>query len=52
MDALLHVPGNDEKHRTFRINVSDYIPPPASAACTDCKPQELEKQDKNEATAS
>ena len=41
MDALLHVPANDEKHQTLRISISD-TPAPAFAACTDCKPQEPE----------
>ncbi|KAB1208782.1 hypothetical protein CJ030_MR6G006800 [Morella rubra] len=41
MDALLHVPGNDEKHQTTRISISDF-PPLACTACTDCKPQESE----------
>lgn len=40
MEALVHVPGNEEKQQTFRIKVSDYLPPPASNACTDCIPQE------------
>lgn len=35
MDALLHVPGNDEKHQTVRINLSDKLPPSLSA-CTEC----------------
>ncbi|KAL3523828.1 hypothetical protein ACH5RR_016662 [Cinchona calisaya] len=43
MEALLHVPGNDEKQQTFRISVSDYLPPPppvpACQACTIPKPQ-------------
>jgi hypothetical protein len=39
MDALLHVPANDEKHQTLRVTLSDF-PPPAFTACTDCKPQE------------
>ncbi|POO01204.1 Cytochrome oxidase assembly protein [Trema orientale] len=46
MDALLHVPGNDEKNQTFRISVSDYFPPPSCTACTDCKPREVDNQDK------
>ncbi|KAK6791000.1 hypothetical protein RDI58_010081 [Solanum bulbocastanum] len=40
MEALVHVPGNEEKQQTFRIKVSDDLPPPASNACTDCIPQE------------
>lgn len=34
MDALLHVPGNEEKHQTLRINLSDKLPP--CTACTEC----------------
>uniref|UniRef100_A0A2N9HL82 Uncharacterized protein n=1 Tax=Fagus sylvatica TaxID=28930 RepID=A0A2N9HL82_FAGSY len=45
MDALLHVPANDEKHQTLRISISD-TPAPAFAACTDCKPQEPEIPEK------
>ncbi|XP_058095090.1 uncharacterized protein LOC131240694 [Magnolia sinica] len=36
MEALLHVPGNEEKHQTFRISLSDNIPLPASTECNDC----------------
>ncbi|KAG2713731.1 hypothetical protein I3760_04G189100 [Carya illinoinensis] len=41
MDALLHIPGNDDKHQTLRISLSDFTPP-ACKACTECKPQELQ----------
>lgn len=34
MDALLHVPGNEEKNQTLRINLSHKLSP--STACTDC----------------
>ncbi|XP_071738145.1 uncharacterized protein [Rutidosis leptorrhynchoides] len=38
MEALLHVPENEEKNRTFRISLSDDVSPPAcqpcAAACT------------------
>uniref|UniRef100_A0A7N2MK08 Uncharacterized protein n=1 Tax=Quercus lobata TaxID=97700 RepID=A0A7N2MK08_QUELO len=42
MEALLHVPANDEKHQTLRISLSDFLSSPACEACTtsDCKPQE------------
>ncbi|XP_042973853.1 uncharacterized protein LOC122305397 [Carya illinoinensis] len=43
MDALLHVPGNDEKHQALRISLSDF-PSPACTACTECKPQESKKE--------
>lgn len=39
MDALLHVPSNDEKHQTVKINLSDETSP--SPACFTCpRPQE------------
>lgn len=49
MEALLHVPGNEEKQQTFRISVSDY---PSPSACkwmpsTDCgcpQSENLEKK--------
>jgi len=34
MDALLHVPENEEKNRTLRINLSHKLSP--STACTEC----------------
>ncbi|XP_060183346.1 uncharacterized protein LOC132613346 [Lycium barbarum] len=40
MEALVHVPGNEEKQQTFRIKVSDYLLPPASNACRGCTSQE------------
>lgn len=40
MEALVHVPGNEEKQQTFRIRVSDDLPPPASNSSTDCTSQE------------
>lgn len=50
MEALLHVPGNDEKRQTFRISVSDHLPPqprvPACKACTISTPQPPESLDK------
>lgn len=48
MEALLHVPANEEKHRTFRISLSDNLS--ASSACTactaDCKPQQSQTPQK------
>ncbi|XP_057965097.1 uncharacterized protein LOC131155740 isoform X2 [Malania oleifera] len=41
MDALLHVPSNDEKQQTLRISLSD-LPRPACTACTECRPQRVE----------
>ncbi|XP_043703460.1 uncharacterized protein LOC122653621 isoform X1 [Telopea speciosissima] len=40
MEALLHVPGNEEKNQTFRISISEDTPPPAFNECTSCKLQE------------
>lgn len=39
LDALVHVPGNEEKQQTLRISLSD---PPACSACTDCRIVESE----------
>ncbi|KAL7198501.1 hypothetical protein ACSBR2_020900 [Camellia fascicularis] len=39
MEALLHVPSNEEKQQTFRISVSDF-PPPVCKPCTDCSSPE------------
>ncbi|KAI4302833.1 hypothetical protein MLD38_038534 [Melastoma candidum] len=36
MEALLHVPGNEEKQRTFRINVANELPPPTCKECVTC----------------
>ncbi|GFY99538.1 hypothetical protein Acr_13g0009380 [Actinidia rufa] len=38
--ALVHVPSNDEKQKTFRISLSDNLPPPVCVACTDCRSPE------------
>lgn len=39
MEALLHVPSNEEKLQTFRLSLSDNLTPPACSPCTDCKSQ-------------
>ncbi|XP_047954017.1 uncharacterized protein LOC125200419 isoform X1 [Salvia hispanica] len=36
MEALLHVPGNDEKERTFRINISDDPPLECKSCVAAC----------------
>ncbi|KDP26463.1 hypothetical protein JCGZ_17621 [Jatropha curcas] len=43
MEALLHVPGNEEKQQTQRINLSENYPPEDCKACTACprEPQKL-----------
>ncbi|KAK2973721.1 hypothetical protein RJ640_029150 [Escallonia rubra] len=46
MEALLHVPANEEKNQTFRINLSDSFPPSACKTCTTCPPQESEVPEK------
>ncbi|XVE77989.1 hypothetical protein DITRI_Ditri13aG0108100 [Diplodiscus trichospermus] len=46
MEALLHVPRNEEKRQTLRINLLENIPPPACIACTECTPQQSENQEK------
>ncbi|KAJ6842666.1 uncharacterized protein M6B38_297975 [Iris pallida] len=41
MDALLHVPSNDEKQQTVRVSLSEIAPPPSSLAdCKSCSPLE------------
>ncbi|XP_009370490.1 uncharacterized protein LOC103959843 [Pyrus x bretschneideri] len=39
MDALVHIPENEEKQRTVRIGISDSAPGPACTACTGCPTQ-------------
>lgn len=41
MEALLHVPENEEKTRTFRITILDDLPSPPAAfsACTNGCPK-------------
>ncbi|GLU07822.1 hypothetical protein SLE2022_247650 [Rubroshorea leprosula] len=48
MDALLHLPGNEEKQQTLRINISDSSPASACVACTAtaCRPQVSEDPEK------
>ncbi|KAK8982370.1 hypothetical protein V6N11_037541 [Hibiscus sabdariffa] len=46
MEALLHVPGNEEKQRALRISLLENIPHPAQRACTECRPHKSENQDK------
>ncbi|XP_047333672.1 uncharacterized protein LOC124937451 [Impatiens glandulifera] len=36
MEALVHIPSNEEKQQTMRISVSDNFPLAAGPACTDC----------------
>ena len=40
MDALLHIPGNEEKHQTLRINLADK--PLSCTTCTECTPHPSE----------
>ncbi|CAA2995618.1 Hypothetical predicted protein [Olea europaea subsp. europaea] len=47
MEALLHVPGNEELQQTFRISVSDYPSPSVCKLSTDCgcpQSESLEKK--------
>ncbi|KAE9591009.1 hypothetical protein Lal_00023233 [Lupinus albus] len=41
MDALLHVPDNDEPNRTLRINVADCSPCTAGTECVPCPSENL-----------
>ncbi|KAJ8749141.1 hypothetical protein K2173_013748 [Erythroxylum novogranatense] len=40
MDALVHVPSNEGREQTLRINVSDNFPSPPCTACSECQPKE------------
>ncbi|XP_038876218.1 uncharacterized protein LOC120068500 isoform X1 [Benincasa hispida] len=42
MDALLHVPANEGKQKTMRINLTEKFAPAACVSCTDCQPPETE----------
>ncbi|KAK7284156.1 hypothetical protein RJT34_18897 [Clitoria ternatea] len=44
MDALLYVPGNEEKNRTLRINLYEKLLPPCTA-CTECVPHRSENSE-------
>ncbi|CAK9172821.1 unnamed protein product [Ilex paraguariensis] len=53
MEALLHVPGNEEKQQTFRISLADDLPDPACKTCIDHQsPKAEESEKKNESQAS
>ncbi|XP_044502730.1 uncharacterized protein LOC123223573 isoform X2 [Mangifera indica] len=41
MDALLHLPANEGKQQTMRINISGNVSP---SACTSCTAQPQDKQ--------
>ncbi|XP_057549333.1 uncharacterized protein LOC130827593 [Amaranthus tricolor] len=36
LDAILHVPGNEESKKTVKISISDDVPSPACQPCTRC----------------
>lgn len=40
MDALLHVPENEGKQKTLRINLTEKFASAACVSCTDCQPPE------------
>ncbi|XP_027349718.1 uncharacterized protein LOC113861231 [Abrus precatorius] len=44
MEALLHVPGNEEKHRSFRISLADKLPS-SCTACPECVPHSSENSE-------
>ncbi|XP_010935679.1 uncharacterized protein [Elaeis guineensis] len=46
MEALLHVPSNDEKHRTLRISLTDDFPLSSPVECQDCRSPESEIPEK------
>ncbi|KAJ4851334.1 hypothetical protein Tsubulata_005701 [Turnera subulata] len=43
MEALVHVPGNDEKQQTMRISLLDNFSAPACKSCTECQSPESNK---------
>ncbi|KAK4385416.1 hypothetical protein Sango_2665600 [Sesamum angolense] len=47
MEALLHVPGNEQKEQTFRISVSDN-PPLECKPCTACRVQPSASAEENQ----
>lgn len=55
MEALIHVPTNEEKQRTFRISLTDSLSdnsPSACKACIDCRPPQADDPEKNESKTS
>lgn len=46
MDALLHVPGNEEKRQTLRIDLSERLPT-SCTACTECIPRTAQNAETN-----
>ncbi|KAG1361426.1 putative 4-coumarate--CoA ligase-like 5 [Cocos nucifera] len=42
MEALLHVPSNDEKHQTLRISLTNDFPLSSPVECQDCRSPESE----------
>ncbi|XVF21504.1 hypothetical protein REPUB_Repub12eG0095700 [Reevesia pubescens] len=45
MEALLYVPGNEEKRQTLRFSLLEKDPP-ACIPCIECRPQQSENQEK------
>ncbi|KAK9087660.1 hypothetical protein Syun_030054 [Stephania yunnanensis] len=45
MEALLHIPENDEKNQTLRISLSDSLAPTSSKECIDCRFQQSSSPD-------
>ncbi|KAI3434203.1 uncharacterized protein J3R85_006655 [Psidium guajava] len=52
MEALLHVPENEEKQRTFRISLLGDFPPPDSKACMSCSSSEQKHAETQKSSAS
>nr|APR64293.1 hypothetical protein [Populus tomentosa] len=46
MEALLHIPSNEERQQTMRISLSDSFSSPACKTCTECPQQESQDPEK------
>ncbi|XP_008800568.2 uncharacterized protein LOC103714897 isoform X1 [Phoenix dactylifera] len=46
MEALLHVPSNEEKHQTLRISLTGDLPPSSPVECQNCRSPESETAEK------
>ncbi|CAK7349509.1 unnamed protein product [Dovyalis caffra] len=46
MEALLHIPSNEDKQQTMRISLLDGFQSPACKTCTECPQQESQNPEK------
>ncbi|KAJ6389910.1 CYTOCHROME OXIDASE COMPLEX ASSEMBLY PROTEIN [Salix viminalis] len=47
MEALLHIPSNEERQQTMRISLAESFSSPACETCTECPQQESQNPEKN-----